>query len=228
MDNLTAHNAADYDQMVRQTLPFYDLLHSEALQLVKVVQPQPRVWVDTGCGTGSFALQARAAFPETQLILADPSEAMLVQACARLARNLPDRVTILPATDSAGLSAHIQDGTAEVVTAIQCHHYLRVEGRRQAVHTCFRLLVPGGLFVAFENVAPRTPEGTRIGLKRWKRFQMAEGRPEPDADKHLSRFGTEFFPITVEEHLELLTQTGFRVTELFWLSQLQAGFYAIK
>ena len=28
MDNLTAHKASDYDQKVRQTIPFYDTIHA--------------------------------------------------------------------------------------------------------------------------------------------------------------------------------------------------------
>jgi hypothetical protein len=31
MDNLTAHQASDYDQKVRQTIPFYDDIHTEAI-----------------------------------------------------------------------------------------------------------------------------------------------------------------------------------------------------
>ncbi len=42
MDNATAHMAADYDQKVRQTIPFYDFLHSEAIHLVKAIQPDPK------------------------------------------------------------------------------------------------------------------------------------------------------------------------------------------
>jgi tRNA (cmo5U34)-methyltransferase len=96
------------------------------------------------------------------------------------------------------------------------------------VHVCFDLLAPGGLFVTFENVAPSTPGGVRIGLQRWKAFQVGEGRPEEEVDKHLARYGTEFFPITVQQHLELLTQAGFQLVELLWCSHMQAGFYCIK
>jgi len=161
MDNLSAHNASDYDQQVRRTIPFYDLIHKEIIRLVKTVQPNGSAWVETGC-------------------------------------------------------------------AIQCHHYLQPDGRREAVQACFDLLAQGALFVTFENAAFRTTEGTRIALKRWKAFQMEEGRPEQDADMQLTRYGTRFFPITVNQQLELLTQTGFRVAELFWLAQLQSGFYGIK
>ena len=35
-------------------------------------------------------------------------------------------------------------------------------------------------------------------------------------------------PITAEEHLDALAQAGFGVVEIFWYSQMQAGFYAMK
>lgn len=44
----------------------------------------------------------------------------------------------------------------------------------------------------------------------------------------MTRFKHKYFPITIGEHLNLLKRVGFRVAELFWLSYMQAGFYAIK
>jgi len=32
----------------------------------------------------------------------------------------------------------------------------------------------------------------------------------------------------VDEHLGLLRRAGFRNVDLFWLSHMQAGFYAVK
>ena len=48
------------------------------------------------------------------------------------------------------------------------------------------------------------------------------------AEEHAKRFNNEYFPISVEEHLNLLKETGFKNVNLFWLSHMQAGFYAIK
>ena len=228
MDNLTAHNAADYDQKVRGTLPFYDSIHAEVLRLVGVVKPEVLTWVDTGCGTGYLASTALAAFSQAHFTLADPSEAMLAQARARLAGVASSRVCILPAVDSAGLAAHVAPGSADVVSAIQCHHYLEPDGRLKALRSCRNILKPGGLLVAFENIAPRTPDGVRFGLRGWRSFLLAHGRTQAEADKQLSRYGTEFLPITAEEHLAVLTTAGFSTVELFWFSQMQGGFYAIK
>ncbi len=228
MDNLSAHNASEYDQKVRQTIPFYETIHSEVLRLVKVVKPDVKCWIDTGCGTGYLVEQALRAFPHSQFILADPSEAMLAQTRRRLAGAQTDPVTILPPIASAELPGRVGPGRADVVTAIQCHHYLRPDGRQKAVRACLEVLKPGGLFVTFENIAPRTAEGIRFGLAGWKEFLMSHGRTEAEAANHVARYGAEFFPITVEQQLNVLTQAGFGTVELFWHSHVQAGFYAIR
>lgn len=228
MDNLTAHKAADYDQRVPQTIPFYDTIHAEVLRVVKLIQPQVQRWVDTGCGTGRLVQQALRSFPTAHFILADPSEAMLAQAHARFTKEESDRLKLLPASGSADLLLHLNKGATEVVTAIQCHHYLSRAERLTALRACYEVLKPGGLFVTFENIAPRTPEGVRLGLAGWRSFLMEHGWAEPDADRQVARYGREFLPITVEEHLAALTPTGFSVVEIFWYSQVQAGFYAIR
>jgi hypothetical protein len=62
----------------------------------------------------------------------------------------------------------------------------------------------GGLFVTFENIRPLTDRGTEIGKESWKRFEVAAGKSEEEALQHVQRFGIEFFPITIEEHVKLL------------------------
>ena len=228
MDNLTAHKASEYDQKVRQTIPFYDTIHAEVLRLVKIIKPEAKCWVDTGCGTGRLVQQALASFPATHFILADPSEAMLGQARAGFSNEGSARPKILPPIGSADLVSHIGKSAADVLTAIQCHHYLQREERIAALHACYQVLKPSGLLVTFENVAPRTSEGVRFGLAGWKSFLIEHGRTAPEADQHLARYGREFLPITAEEHLAALTQAGFSAVELFWYSQMQAGFYAVR
>ncbi len=228
MDNLSAHNASDYDRNVRQTIPFYETIHGEVIRLVSTVKPAPACWVDTGCGTGRLVEEALRTFPTAHFVLADPSESMLGQAAGRFAKVEPARLTILPRIDSAGLTVHLANGTADVLTAIQCHHYLQPPERLKALQACHETLKPGGLFVTFENIAPRTAEGVRLGLAGWKSFLMSRGRTQPEAEQHVARYGRDFFPITAEQHLSVLGKTGFSVVELFWYSQMQAGFYAIK
>ena len=222
------YTVVSYDAGIRRTLPYYDLFHAETMDLVRTVHPHPRLWVDTGCGTGSMVRSALLAFPKTRFVLADPNSGMLAAADADISRKDRKRAESLPPMGSAGLSVYKGRLKADVVTAIQCHHYLSTGARLTAVKACRDLLVPGGLLVVFENIAPDTREGIRIGLIRWASFQVARGKSRSEAAKHVGRYGKAFYPITLDAHIKLLRRAGFKTVELFWRSHLQAGFYAIK
>jgi tRNA (cmo5U34)-methyltransferase len=217
-----------YDTSVRQIMPFYDVIQTEAVDLVKTLRPDVTQWLDTGCGTGNLVEIALKEFPQTFFILADPTEKMLQAAVTRLNGTEGKRLTFLPPIPTEGLPAHKNVLQPQVITAILCHHYLNKEQRRKATKICFDLLPERGVYITVENTAPDSARGTQISLARWKRAQIAQGRTEVMAEKHAARFNSEYFPITVNEHLQLLRETGFTTAELFWRSHLQAGFYAVK
>lgn len=223
--NNTPYNAAEYDENIRKTIPYYEAFSDETIRLVKAVRPLPELWVDTGCGTGYLVSKALPEFPDTRFILADPSKDMLEQASQRLAGQA--NVRFLEPVGSQGFAKQLTE-KADVVTAIQCHHYLQKEQRAGALRACHEILKDGGLLVVFENIRPATEEGLKIGLELWRQFQLSQGRSEAAVDTHLKRFDVEYFPITVREHLELLREGGFRTAELSWYSYMQAGFYAVK
>ena len=227
-DNTTPYKASEYDRNVRRTIPFYETMHRETIDLVRTVRADVTCWLDTGCGTGHLIELALSAFPGAHFLAADPSPAMLEEARKRL-RDVPEgRVTFLPPASSEGLSSCGDVTAPQVITAILCHHYLQAQQRQEATVSCFRMLDTGGLFVTFENVLPRSTEGSDIGFARWKRWQMEQGRSPAEVEEHLKRFNKQYFPIPVAEHVRLLKSVGFRVAEVFWVSQMQAGLYALK
>ncbi|MCP4539329.1 MAG: class I SAM-dependent methyltransferase [Chloroflexi bacterium] len=228
LDNTTPHKSSEYDRKVRQTIPFYETIHQQVLDTIRSIQPDVNSWLDTGCGTGYLAELALALFPNTHFILTDPSEEMLQQAKNRLRGASKGRVKYLQPVASQGLTSQIEKASCQTVTAIQCHHYLHPPEREKAIESCYRVLKSEGLFIASENIAPSTSSGIKVGLERWGRFQTEAGRSPSTVASHLKRFNVNYFPITVDEHVKLLKATGFRVVETFWLSHMQAGFYAIK
>jgi tRNA (cmo5U34)-methyltransferase len=223
LDNATAHPAGEYDANVRKSIPLYDQFHQVTIDLVSVVSPSPRTWIDVGCGTGTLVEKAYEVFPTTDFIVADPSTAMLELAKEKLrGRN---RVRVLEAVTAEDLRLA---KPADVITAIQSLHYLSVERRKKSVMNCFNQMQKDGVFVTFENIRPLTERGTKIGKEYWKRSEVEAGKSEEDAQKHIERFGVEFLPITIEEHLKLMREVGFGAVELLWYSYVQAGFYCIK
>ncbi|MFC1978916.1 class I SAM-dependent methyltransferase [Chloroflexota bacterium] len=226
-DNTTPHKAAHYDVDVKKTVPFYFLFYSQTINLVKSVKPNAKVWLDTGCGTGSLVKEAFEHFPSTLFILADPSRSMLDEAKRKLASLPPMQIKFLLPVGTENLELHDYT-TPDIITAIQCHHYLDVQKRRIATQKCHDMLTDGGIYITFENIHPYTTEGVKINSDIWKRYQLSQGRDEKTVDDHLKRFDTIYFPISANAHIELLNECGFSAVELLWYSNMQAGFYAIK
>jgi len=226
-DNTTAHPSTAYDAQVRNTIPYYETFHQETINLLMARPQPPRRWLDTGCGTGTLVERAAACFPETHFVLADPAPAMLAEAQHKLAALPTARIHVLEAAGTQEIPASYY-GTFDVVTAIQAHHYLSREERRRATTACCELLAPGGIYITFENIRPFTAEGIALGKAYWGQFQRSRGKSPAVVENHLQRFGVEYFPIPIDEHLALLRESGFTVVEMLWYSYLQAGFYAIK
>ena len=120
------------------------------------------------------------------------------------------------------------DNEFDVVTAIQCHHYLSAGGRENAVRACYKALKESGVFIVFENIKMETDTADGIALKRWKTFLEEHGNSPEDVKMHIERRGVEVFPITIAQHIELLKKCGFRSVNVLWTAYLQAGFWAIK
>lgn len=225
--NATPHLPEDYDARISGVLPYYSSFHQETINFVKSFPSSPKVWMDTGCGTGSLVNKAVNEFPDTKFLLLDPSEGMLDQAKGKLSSCTTKKLEFLRASPTQKFTQKLEE-KPDVITAIQCHHYLSREVRTKATKVCYDLLKEGGVYITFENIRPLTEEGISIGKRYWGNFQLTQGRTEEEIEAHLKRFDTEYFPINVEEHLELLRKTGFKTVELFWYSYMQAGFYCIK
>lgn len=223
-ENTTPHTAVEYDTKVLQTIPYYECLHDEALNVIKAAGVEIGNWLDAGSGTGTFIKKAFVQFPGASFILADPSVEMMNQAKVNL-DGLIGRFRFLPPVSTHEL--RIND-KCDVITAINSLHYSKPAIREDAVRVCHNMLNKTGIFITTENIKPMTDDGIKIGKENWKRFQLRKGKEEKEVTKHLERFGTEYFPLTIEEHLKLYRGCGFKTVEMFWYSYMQAGFYCIK
>lgn len=222
MDNKSAFFAEKYDEQVKMVIPFYEEIYSQISDLLNIYFKDREIsLLDTGCGTGRMGIQALKTLNISEMVLCDPSEKMLAGAKEKLSgKNIEFCL--------CGSEELEYENRFDAVTAVQSHHYFNREQREKAVKNCFRALKPGGIFICFENTAPFTETGKDIVLKRIENFGINAGRSPEEAANHTSRYNTEYFPITVSDHLELLKKTGFSSSEIFWLSYLQSGYYAVK
>ena len=220
-DNKSAYNSSVYDENIVSTLPYYREYHNQIIDLVKATGRRNIDWLDTGCGTGTLASRVFDYRDDVRFTLCDPSEQMLDIAKSKLQGR--DITYINTASQKMAF-----DSEFDVVTAVQCHHYLKPDERKIAVGNCFRALKSEGVFITFENIKMTTEESDKIALKRWENF-LSDHLKDPEVVKmHIDRRGVEVFPITIEEHINMLREAGFKSVDVLWTSYLQAGFWAVK
>ena len=222
IDNKSAFAVNQYDENVRKVIPFYDEIYAQIFSVIEAYcEDRPLAVLDTGCGTGTLGKMALERLNLSELVLCDPSEKMLADAQGKL----KNQVCEFHCVGSEKLDF---ENRFDVVTAIQSHHYFDRATREVAVRNCFKALKAGGIFICFENTAPFTEYGVSNMLKRLETYEIKAGRTPEEVKSHSARYNREFFPITIKEHLKLLEKTGFSVAELFWHSNMQSGFYAVK
>ena len=220
-DNKSAYNSSVYDENIVSTLPYYREYHNQIIDLVKSMGTKDINWLDTGCGTGTLASRVLDSRDDVKFTLCDPSEQML-----EIAQNKLCGSDIRVFNIASQMMTF--DSEFDVVTAVQSHHYLKPDERKTAVENCFRALKDNGVFITFENIRMTTEDSDKIALKRWENF-LSDHLKDPDIVKmHIDRRGVEVFPITIEEHIKLLREAGFKSVDVLWTSYLQAGFWAIK
>jgi tRNA (cmo5U34)-methyltransferase len=137
--NATPHLPEDFDARISSILPYYFCFHQETINFVKSMPSSPRIWLDTGCGTGSLVNKAIEEFPATKFLLLDPSEGMLNQARKKLSFCPADKLEFLKASPTQEFSQKLEENP-DIITAIQCHHYLNREDRVRATGVCYNLL----------------------------------------------------------------------------------------
>lgn len=219
--NSAPFDVAEYDRQIKRTLPFYEEMFQQAVDIVRILNLQSLRWLDVGCGTGKMARTALDNFDIQKMVCIDVEKEMLEKA-----ENFCDNEKV------EFLQCDIRELPYEeifdIVTAVQVNHYFKKDERVAAIKKCYDALTENGIYISFENFAPDSEEGARLYLERWKQFQIANGKSKEEADSHIRRYGRDYFSITISESIKLLKECGFRMVGILWVSYMQVGILARK
>lgn len=220
-DNKSAFSSNDYDRKIKQSLPYYDEFYEQVIDLVKILNHNAVRWLDIGCGTGKMGSVAFKNIEIEKFVFCDSSDKMIRIAMERFKCHNAEFYVC----DVQKLN-YVNE--FDVITAIQVNHYLHINERRIALQKCYEALKDKGVFISFENFAPFTDLGKSVYLEKWKRYQKEQGKSIQECNKHIERYGKDYFPISLSEHIELMKNCGFGIVEVLWLSNMQVGFWGMK
>ena len=199
----------------------YEKLMAKVSDTVFEHDPNPHIWLDTGCGTGGLVRDNLNRFPRTQFILSDPSEEN-ISVAKEYMHGEQRCLYVQRRTDELNFG----DSTLDAVTAIFCHHYYSdIEQKRKAICNCFRMLRDGGIMITAEHVRHEDQESAD---REWLAHMRSSGLPDELAQKMIDRRDAEYFPMTESAIIALLKECGFRRTEVFWSTCSDIGIVAFK
>lgn len=220
-DNQSAFHSSSYDRKIKETLPYYDEFYEQVIELVQIFHHAAVSWLDIGCGTGKMGSIAFENIELKKFVFCDSSKEMIKIVKERF-----------PWHNAEFLTCDVRKlefvSEFDVITAIQVNHYLRRQERRAVLQKCYDALKDHGLFISFENFAPFTAIGKAVYLEKWKRYQIKQGKSVEECERHLSRYGKDYVPISLSENLEQMRNCGFKAVEVLWLSNMQVGLWGIK
>lgn len=209
-----------YDELIRQVVPGYDMLHRlAALMLGQSLGPQAHLLV-AGVGTGAEIANLAPERPGWRFTGFDLSADMLGAARRRVDEaGWGDRVDLIRGTVDA-----VEAGGFDAATLALVLHFLPDDGTKQAMlNGLARRLKPGApLILADLHGAPGTA-GFRHLTAVWRAWQLDAGIPPDDVDKGFARIVKDIHFVPEERLAELLENAGFGVPQRFWGGLLFGG-----
>lgn len=199
----------------------YEELTAKVSDIIFGHDQNPRIWLDTGCGTGGLVRNNLGRFLKTQFILSDPSEDN-ISVAKEFMHGEQRCLYVQRRTDELNFG----DSTLDVVTAMLCHHYYSdIDQKRKALSNCRRMLRDGGILITAEHVRHEDQESAD---KEWLAHMRSSGLPDELAQNMIDRRDKEYFPMTESALVELLKGCGFSKVETFWSTCSDIGIVAFK
>ena len=199
----------------------YEKLMAKVSDIIFEHDPNPHIWLDTGCGTGGLVRDNLNRFPKTQFILSDPSGEN-ISVAKEYMHGEQRCLYVQRRTDELNFG----DSTLDVITAILCHHYYSdIEQKRKAIRNCSRMLRDDGIMVTAEHMRHEDQESAD---KEWLAHMRSSGLPDELAQNMIDRRDAEYFPMTESAIIALLKECGFKRAEVFWSTCSDIGVVAFK
>ena len=216
-----AETAAAYNQRKLAWCPGYEQGMGLVLDALKLYLPPSASVLDLGAGTGNLSRRVLQAFQDCHVTLVDFSRNMLAEVPQVLA-GFEGRYE----TRQQDLwSARFSDATYDAVVASFALHHGRGEAVYQQLYQdIFKWLRVPGIFVCYDVIDGDTRSVSDLNEAGWRQFLQSEKFSSADIERIFANYYREDSPLSLKQHLALLTGAGFDVADVLW-KQFNFGVY---
>jgi tRNA (cmo5U34)-methyltransferase len=168
-----AKGAADYDERIRKTFPFYKTMH-EAINAVlrAYLRPASEILI-VGAGTGAEILELGKTNPGWRFLGVDPAKPMLDLAKEKIeAAGLTDRVTLFNGLVRDLPIGKLSDGA----TSAMIMHFVPDDGGKiEFLRSIASHLKPGAPLVLMDAHGDLNAPESELLIEAWKHQQVLAG-----------------------------------------------------
>jgi tRNA (cmo5U34)-methyltransferase len=215
-------NTTDFDNGIRQLLPHYD----EMLEVITRCLPSTSDRIlELGCGTGELTLKILDKFPKAQIIALDYSPRMLQFAQNKITgAGYQQRWTGIEADfgDWANNPEKLNIGTEfdACVSSLAIHH-LSDEMKFNLLQRIRQSLLPGGCFWNADPILPESPILAEIYKAAREEWATQQGKTLTEIRAKVGTSSTYGYSsqdqlATLDDHLQMLTKSGFATVAVPW------------
>ncbi|WPS85433.1 methyltransferase domain-containing protein (plasmid) [Brevibacillus halotolerans] len=212
-----------FDNHVRQSVPFYDLIQSSIASLSDYfVSPHGLIY-DLGCATGETIalLERRHAQKKLRFIGIDNSKAMLEKA---ILKNRNNHRAVFHRRDLEQLSF---DEKSRFILSVLTLQFVPFQERKKIIHNIYENLYEGGAFVMVEKTLSAAPTFQDIFTHAQYDMKLEQGLSHEEVLLKQQSIRSVMMPISVQDNLQILREAGFQV-EIFLKHWQFTGFIAVK
>jgi tRNA (cmo5U34)-methyltransferase len=225
-ERFEAEVAPTYGQGMALWVPDYDYAHNLMRDALGMYLPEGGHVLDLGAGTGRFSKMILEHYGQCHVTLVDFSANMLQEASRKLSA-FPGRYELLPGdffNDWLEFADQSFDCVASVFAichAREIHDYQRLYRK---IH---RWLKPTGCFLCYDHVLGDAEPFTVLNVAGWRMFLQANQPPESVEEGIVGTY-QEDTPLSLRQHIDLLTQAGFTAVDVLWKRDIFAIYAGVK
>jgi ubiquinone/menaquinone biosynthesis C-methylase UbiE len=168
--------------------------------------------LDVGFGSGRVSELILERIPGSTIVGIDSSDAMMRLADSRLGA-YEGRYTLLKDDLTRWDTMPQLEGRFPVVFSVQTLHNLEPEDNRRALHSIYRTLQPGGLFLLMDRIRVESAGLYPAYKAMWRRLErLHDARIEPGEtlEENLAKLAERGdLPVSLEQNLAWLREAGF-------------------
>lgn len=213
-----------FDNHVRQSIPFYDVLQQMVVHLSDFFIRPHTVIYDLGCATGETLYQLYHRHPTipVKYIGIDESKPMLAKAIQKNREN-----PFIQFVETS-LESYEFEETSNLILSVFTLHFLPIEERKKLLKRVNQTLNKGGAFLLVEKTYPENAKIQDIYTQIYHDEKESNGLTACDIRNKEKALRGVLTPLTISENLDLLTSSGFSNVDVFFKHLQFTGFLAIK